>query len=298
MKENNRDNSTKKYPWLSVSNSVEEYVSPDYYKKLLKKYSFNGISDLDYLKTYINDLKAKAILELGCGSGRATKLVLDKHAKSEYTLVDLSERMIKYTKDRFYEKRNLQFHISDSIEFLQKTKRQYDLIYSLWSLSHSIHQHVHQRNFKNASRYVGKVLTKFIHENMKKGGRFYLIHFDSMSDEQQILMPQWKRVFTEFSDLKQQSPSKRILDSVLHDLDNRNEIILSVNHMRGEPIIYKDENELLEIFFNLHMETYFNNSKNLLAIIHDIQRRIAPYKNTDGTFSINPGCYIYSFEKT
>lgn len=296
MKESDRDNLTKKYPWLSVSNSVEEYVSPDYYQKLLKEYSFEGISDVKYLETYISKLKPSTILELGCGSGRATKIPLKKFPSANFTLVDLSERMIDFSKKRFGRSK-IKFETLDAVNFLKKTKEQYDLVYSLWSFSHSVHQHVHNLGFDDASRLLRKTLTKFIRKNLKSGGKFFLMHFDSMSDEQRILMRQWKRVFPEFSNLDQQSPSKRILDSVLWDLDNKNEITLSVSHLTGDKILYSSENEVLEIFLNFHMETYFNKTPLLQSVINDVTSRILPYRQSNGMYAIQPGCYIYSFEK-
>jgi SAM-dependent methyltransferase len=284
------------YPWLAIANSVEQYVAPDYYKKLLKEYSFNGVSDLKYLENYIKELNPANVLELGCGSGRATEVAFRKFSSSKFTLVDLSERMISASKEQFGENAAA-FHTQDAVDFLKKTKQHYDFVYSLWSFSHSVHQHVHKQGFDRAGWMIERTLKTFIRNNLNKGGRFFLIHFDSMSDEQRILMRQWKKVFPEFADIHQQSPSKRIIDSALLDLDNSNEIVLSIIHLRGDAITYASEDEVLETFLNFHLETYFNKTTMLASILQDVRNKIAPYRNRDGSFSIQPGCFVYAFEK-
>lgn len=106
---------------------------------------------------------------------------------------------------------------------------------------------------------------------MRANGLFFLIHFDSLSQEQRILMRQWKRVFLAFTHLDEQSPSKQIIDKVLLDFDIRGEIILSINHLQGDAIHYNSEDEVLEIFMNFHLETYFNNSPFTESVINDIR---------------------------
>lgn len=291
-----KDALTKSYPWLTATNSVEEYVAPDYYKKLLKGYSFEGVHDLEYLKRYIDGLNPTTVLELGCGNGRASDVVIRILPSAKFTLTDLSSRMIGFSEKRF-KGNNVTSSIQDAVEFLKETEDQYDLVYSLWSFSHSVHQHVHKLGFDKASQLLKSSLTKFVRKNLKKGGKFFLMHFDSMSDEQRILMRQWKRVFSGFSDISQQSPSKRMIDSVLWGLDNRNEITLSVTHMRGDKIVYSSEDEVLETFLNFHMETYFNKTPLLATVLRDVRARIQPYRQKNGTFAIQPGCYIYTFKK-
>jgi hypothetical protein len=46
MRENIEDLQNK-YPWLKVTNSLEEYVEPNYYNKILKDYIFDGKSDIN-----------------------------------------------------------------------------------------------------------------------------------------------------------------------------------------------------------------------------------------------------------
>ena len=150
---------------------------------------------------------------------------------------------------------------------------------------------------KKAEDYISSVIKKFIRENIVKDGSFFLIHFDSLSQEQSILMRQWKRVFPAFANIEEQSPSKQIIDKTLLELDAKGEITLSINHLQGDAIHYKSEDEVLETFMNFHLETYFNNLPFTESVIDDIKEQISEYRNEDGSYDITPGCYVYFFIK-
>ncbi|MEX0909786.1 MAG: class I SAM-dependent methyltransferase [Candidatus Paceibacterota bacterium] len=285
----------KKYPWLAKVNTVEDYLQPEYYQHLLKPYTFGGTSDLLLLEKFLHNKKPLKVLELGCGSGRASDTAVSTIPTADYTFSDLSKRMLEAAKQHL--PKNSHFVVSDAIEYMEKTKNMYDLVYTLWSFSHSTHQHIHRLGFKKAENYISSVIIKFIQENMVSDGSFFLIHFDSLSQEQGILMRQWKRVFPTFANIKEQSPSKKIIDKTLLELDTKGEITLSMNHLRGDAIHYKSEDEVLETFMNFHLETYFNNSPFTESVIDDIKGQISKYRNDDGSYDITPGCYIYSFIK-
>lgn len=285
----------EQYPWLAKVNTVEDYLSPEYYHHLLKPYMFGGGSDLSLLAKFLYNKKPSKVLELGCGSGRASDTVVSTMPTADYTFSDLSERMLEEAKRHLPV--DSSFVISDAVEYMENIKDQYDLAYTLWSFSHSTHQHIHSLGIKKAEDYISSVIKKFIRENIVKDGSFFLIHFDSLSQEQSILMRQWRRVFPAFVNIKEQSPSKQIIDKTLLELDTKGEIILSINHLQGDAIHYKSENELLETFMNFHLETYFNNSLLTESVIEDIKEQASKYRNEDGSYNITPGCYIYSFVK-
>lgn len=285
----------QKYPWLERTNSVEDYLPAEYYKHLLRPYTFGSISDLQLLENFLKNKSASNILELGCGSGRASDVVVRSMPNAQHTFSDLSERMLVSAKEHLPQRAS--FVISDAIEFMEKTSEQYDLVYTLWSFSHSTHQHIHRLGAEGAEEYISSVITKFIQNNITPNGSFFLIHFDSLSEEQRILMRQWKRVFPAFANLERQSPSKQIMDDVLLELDNQGVITLSIEHLRGDPITYRSEDELLETFMNFHLETYFNTSQFVEDVVEDIKDQVIPYRNADGPYSVTPGCYIYSFTK-
>lgn len=285
----------KKYPWLAKMNTVEDYLQPEYYQHLLKPYTFGGASDLSLLEKFLHNKKPLKVLELGCGNGRASDTAVSTIPTADYTFSDLSKRMLEAAKQHLPKKSH--FVISDAIEYMEKTKNMYDLVYTLWSFSHSTHQHIHRLGLKKAEDYISSVIIKFIRENIAKDGSFFLIHFDSLSQEQIVLMRQWKRVFPAFANIEEQSPSKQIIDEILLELDTKGEITLSINHLQGDAIHYKSEDEALETFMNFHLETYFNNSPFTESVIDDIKGQISKYRNDDGSYDITPGCYIYSFIK-
>jgi len=286
----------KQYPWLAKINTVEDYLLPEYYKHLLKPYSFGGVSDLSLLEKFLHNKKPSKVLELGCGSGRASDTVVSMIPPANYTFSDLSERMLEAAKPHL--PKGSSFIVSDAIEYMENTKDVYDLIYTLWSFSHSTHQHIHRLGIEKAEAYISSVIKKFIRENVVDGGSFFLIHFDSLSQEQSILMRQWKRVFPAFANIEEQSPSKQIIDKTLLELDTKGKVRLLINHLQGDAIHYKSEDEVLETFMNFHLETYFNNSPFTESIIDDIMGQIVKYRNEDGSYDIIPGCYVYSFIKS
>ncbi len=285
----------KKYPWLAKMNTVEDYLPPEYYQRLLKPYTFGGVSDISLLKRFLRNKKPSKVLELGCGSGRASDNVVSMMPTANYTFLDLSKRMLEAAKSHL--PKDSSFVVSDAVKYMENSEDHYDFVYTLWSFSHSTHQHIHRLGFKKAGDYISSIIKKFIRENIVNNGSFFLIHFDSLSQEQGILMRQWKRVFPTFVNINLQSPSKQIIDKTLLELDTKGEITLSINHLQGDAIHYKSKNEVLETFMNFHLETYFNNSPFTENVIDDIERQIAKYRNKDGSYSITPGCYVYSFIK-
>lgn len=283
------------FPWLAKVNTVEDYLPPEYYQYLLKPYTFGGVSDLSLFENFLRNKKPLKVLELGCGSGRASSVAVSIIPTTDCTFSDLSERMLEAAKKHLPSSSS--FLVSDAIEYMENTKDAYDLVYTLWSFSHSTHQHIHRLGIEKANDYISSVIKKFIRENIIKDGSFFLIHFDSLSQEQSILMEQWRRVFPSFANIKEQSPSKQIIDKILIELDTKGEISLSVNHLKGDAIHYKSEDEVLETFMNFHLETYFNNSPLTKSVIDDIKGQVSKYRNEDGSYDIAPGCYVYSFVK-
>jgi|AntRauTorcE11897_2_1112592.scaffolds.fasta_scaffold01679_4 ubiquinone/menaquinone biosynthesis C-methylase UbiE len=285
----------EKYPWLKYVNSVEDYLPPEYYKDLLQPYTFNGVTDLQLLKNFLKNKNVSSALELGCGSGRASAAAVQMFPGVNYTFSDLSKRMLTSAKSHLPQ--DASFVVSDAIEFMENTANTFDLVYTLWSFSHSTHQHLHRLGIEDGRKYISRVLEKFVLENIKKDGALFLIHFDSLSDEQSVLMRQWQRVFPTFANIDQQSPSKQITEETLTKLDTNGDIRLNVQHLQGDVIQYESEDVLLETFMNFHLETFFNQSEYLQTVLEDIKMQVATYKQNDGTYAVTPGCYVYSFIK-
>jgi len=292
----------KNYPWLKITTTVEDYVKPDYYDYLLKDYIFKSKTDLQLFTEHLATLTDKNclnVLELGCGSGRSTLAFLNymKAKENSLKLVDLSNRMLKFSKKKFINNKNLTFIKSDSLKFLEKDNSTYNLIFSLWSFSHSVHQTLIKMGYKYCREYTQNVIKKMIEINMAKKSSFFIIHFDSMSDEQKILMQQWKKVYPILSDIEIQSPSKLILDEVFETLKKQKKIKLKFIHYEGEEIVYPSTEKALEIFLNFHLESHFNQSSMLPQIINELINYFENFTDYNGFVRIKPGCFIYNVKK-
>ncbi|MCR4312610.1 MAG: methyltransferase domain-containing protein [Candidatus Uhrbacteria bacterium] len=291
-----------RYPWLSVTTTVEEYVAPAYYDRLLKDYVFSGKTDLQIFSDFLGRLVPKEdmkVLELGCGSGRVTDVAMSWFGKTSPSLrlVDLSNQMLEFSKNRFIGRENIAFTPSDSVKFLEETTEHYDLCFSLWSFSHSVHQILTRQGLEAGTMYVRSVLSKFFTENMTPDSSFFLIHFDSMSDEQRILIKQWKKVYPIFSDDTQQSPSKRLIDDEMTKLAEEGTISFDVQHLLGEEIVYDSEDEALEIFLNFHTESYFNDSEILPQVTEELKAYFRGFMDAAGVVRIRPGCFVYRINR-
>lgn len=78
------------------------------------------------LLTYIEN-KPESILEIGCGTGYLSKILVDRYPNAKIDLCDISEEMLKLAEDRLGSKINR--YICGDIEELDLT-RKYDLIIS------------------------------------------------------------------------------------------------------------------------------------------------------------------------
>lgn len=291
----------KEHPWLRVhSGSIEEYIHPQHYERLLKEYIFSGKADLEYFDDDLKFLESSdlRILELGSGSGRATDIFLKKIKKfKKLDLVDLSPHMVRWLEKKYGKNTKVTEITADSIDYLETTKRYYDYVFSLWSFSHSIHQHMEKDGVKKASKYIRKNLINFFSNKLNPGGKFFLIHFDSRSDEQRILMKQWSKFFPTFKVINKQSPSKLLLDDTFKYLEKKGVIQkLRIKHLTGQPIVYESLEEALEIFINFHMETEFNRSPYIKEILREVSSDMSKYRRKD-RYYIKPGCFIYTFQR-
>jgi hypothetical protein len=287
----------KEYPWLDRAYSVDRYVGSEYYDKLLEDYVFQGKSDLEHFRDHLKRLPSlDNALELGAGNGRATQVFLDTTRCKKLTLVDLSSDMLNGARKRFRNK-NLNYAQSDIISYLSQLRGKFDFIFTLWSFSHSVHHHLDRMGLRKGRWMVGNILKKVVIENMNKGSELYFVHFDSLSDEQRILLKQWKRKIPIFRYTNIQSPSKRYIDKSLRDMKNEGLIQFDVQHYIGKVIKYVSMNDALEIFMNFHLESFFNRGNLTRVVLEDIEKYLKLYQKPDGTICIKPGCFIYSITK-
>lgn len=289
--------SDESFTWLKNICTSEDYLDPDYYEQLLKEYAFTGKTDLEIVAEKLDGYKLPAIiniLELGCGTGRVTQEIINKQKFTHLDLVDLSELMMSKARVRFASNPQIAFHKSDSLEFLLRSNLEtYDLVVSLWSFSHSVHQTLIREGVERGTELLRMALERLFTKLMKRGGKFLLIHFDSQSEEQTILMKQWRRIWPLLNNFPEQSPSKVLLDVRFQELQSRGVINYTCRHLLGDPIVYDSMEQALEIFFNFHLESNLNNSSNLDEVMSDLRIYFTKFMQPSGQIAIRPGCFLF-----
>lgn len=296
-------NLKKKFSWLNIYEGNNSYIDPKYYNKILKEYIFDNKTDLDILEIYLKNIKNNlpskiSALELGVGSARSTKVLLRNFQSNliKLDLVDQSQKMINFSKKILSKYSFVRFINRDFVTFMSKCQNKYDLVISLWSLSHSIHYNLHKYSLNFDSKKIILIIKKFIKRNLNRNGKLFIVHFDSLSDEQKILIKQWKKKYKIYNNTRAQSPSKHILDKALKDLAKKKNIRYTIKHHRGKPIEYTNIEEALEIFCNFHLETQFNNSELITEIIQELINYFQRFTKKEKIFII-PGCFIYEIER-
>ena len=73
------------------------------------------------------------ILDLGAGTGLLTKYLFEKYPEAEFTLIDLSEEMLKLAKNRFQRYNNFKYITAD---YLEHNFNSFDIIVSSLSIHH------------------------------------------------------------------------------------------------------------------------------------------------------------------
>jgi len=289
----------EKYSWLSIVAPPEKYLRPDYYDRVLKDYIFEGKRDIEFLRERCGSISEDVhVVEFGPGSGRATEVALNsiKNIKS-LTLVDLSDWMLEKCQQRFADKKFIEYVKSDSVDFLLATREVYDFAFSLWSFSHSTHQNLQNLGIEHGSEKVRRALVKFLIENLKANGSFYLMHFDSLSDEQRISIKQRKRDNPIFVDDQKESPSKLLIDEILANLKLQGIIEFTATHYDGKPLEFSSLEEALEYYTNFHMECHFNSSAMIGEIITELSVDLEKHRDKDGIIRIIPGCFVYDIKR-
>jgi len=289
----------RKYPWLNVTTTLEQYIDPEYYDNLLKDYIFNGKYDLDYLREWADKLPPHSKgLEIGPGSGRATSMMLYEIKNIDsLTLVDLSMRMLEWCRKKLADKQPIFYVNSDTIDFILNTQESFDFVFSYWAFSHSVHQNLNKFGLVEGKKKVKEGITKLLTVSLRRGGSFFLFHFDSLSEEQRISIRQRKRDNPVFQNNEDQSPSKLILDEVLNELAEDDLVHFTCDHFIGEPIELESMDEALEYYCNFHMESHFNASEDLPMVLDGLSDDLEKYSDNNGVIRVKPGCFIYKIER-
>jgi SAM-dependent methyltransferase len=292
-----------RFAFLQATTRVEDYIPAVYYDRLLKEYEFSGTTDLMLFDSFLSTALLpgrktfRRALELGCGTGRSASVLVNNHSFDHADLVDLSNQMMAGAQERFMEDPRVTFHKSDSLEFLNSARPPYDVAFSLWSFSHSVHQMLLRDGLDVGTKNVKQAIDRLFTELLEPGGKFFLLHFDSCSEEQYILMRQWKKIWPIIDSLDEQSPSKQVVDAALQALTDRGIIEYSSVHLMGDAIEYDNINDAMEVFFNFHLECALNDTPHLPQAVSEIQAYMKAHTTACGTVQLKPGCFLYECKR-
>jgi SAM-dependent methyltransferase len=286
-----------------------EYLPAEYYDRILKKYATqDGLNeDLDLLENFLVARSTQgSILELGCGSGRATRIIIKANRYKDFTVTDLSEQMLRFVQEREGSKIS-NYQKSDHIEFLEKTVEEFDTVVSFWSLAHSVFPWYLKHSLK-AFSLIETILLNFFAKNLKSDGAVFIIQTDGASEEQTLIKKSWflgrrlagdtgleNKYYQDF-----QSPSIRILDSVFKTLcDSKifDEKLTTITRVPGNEIEYESKEEALEVFMNFHLEGEFNGSEYFDDVSNFLDKEFEKILATKGMLSIQTGFWIYEARK-
>lgn len=299
-------------PKWATSAFSSDYINPLYYDKMIKKYSSNRIDDLIILKEYLGKYPHnKNILELGCGSGRATKILLSETNCKVLTVTDLSKQMIDYvTKSNeimklINVKRNpciMKPVEVDNFKYLQETREIFNNVISLWSLGHSTRPLFEKYGLKCTS-IIEEILTSFIIKNLANKGSIFIMQTDWSSEEQQLRKrcrllanPEIAKELYSYKD----STIVRVLKSVFYKLVDKgimNKECTKATCYFGDEIVYGSVDEALEVFMNFHFAAEFNTAAKFDLVSNFFREEFEKIILRKGKLSIGTGFWVFEGEK-
>ena len=118
--------------------SVEDFYNDindkytDYILRCVPRYAEMQWAIMHYIS---NNLKPKNILEIGCGTGNLTKLILKNFPDANIHIVDISKKMIDNCKNQFQNYNNIKYHCNDFRD-LDDSIQNCDLVLSSISIHH------------------------------------------------------------------------------------------------------------------------------------------------------------------
>jgi ubiquinone/menaquinone biosynthesis C-methylase UbiE len=128
----------------------EEYI-------LLDKVYGNYISFQERIIPIINTYKANTeinVLEIGCGTGITSELLLRYIGNIKLTTIDIDDKMIEFAKQTLSSYTNINFIVSDAISFVEKQKsNSLDFIVSAFTI-HNLPSEYRQQLYKELYRIL------------------------------------------------------------------------------------------------------------------------------------------------
>ncbi|HMV02156.1 MAG TPA: class I SAM-dependent methyltransferase [Chitinophagales bacterium] len=176
---------------------AEEYI-------LLDKVYGNYISFqeriIPILKTYKSTSKIN-VLEIGCGTGITTEILLKTRENIKLTTIDLDSEVIEYARQNLSSYSNVSFLVADALSFVKEQKsNSYDLIisaFTIHNLTNEYREHLYKEIFRilkpnglfiNADKFVSD------NEEEQIAGLKYRIgtYIDTLARENKLdLLKEW-----------------------------------------------------------------------------------------------------------
>lgn len=293
----------KKEEWINKKFDV--YLDPKYYEEILPPYRFHGKTDEEILEEYLKEKireqghKFKLVLELGCGSGRGTKII-EKYC-DKIIAVDLNEKMIKLARERIRDEDKVKFYHAEMLEFVKENPdliKDVDLVVSFWALNYSLNAEFAYRDpakqiFKptNPDEALEKCHKKLeiLFKNIAPNSKFIFFHYDPESEEQRIAHKCWEKIVP--FPWNEKSPSLFALKKYFEKQNNIDSCICKLNGVND----LGNREHAMEIFMNFHLHTSFNHHSLRDEIMKIILEGIKKY-NPEKIF-IGAGTIIINGEK-
>lgn len=152
------------------------------------------------------------VIDIGCGTGAASALLLQAFPDAELTCLDMTERMLDLARQRLKDRGDVRFVLADIYD------HEFDGPYDAVISSLALHHLIHDQDKKAAYRKI--------HDALRPGGSFFNADIVLGSDEdiQEMYMARWKefqyRSFTKEEVDKVQIPRYQKEDSPARLVDH------------------------------------------------------------------------------
>lgn len=189
---------------MSAFPAVPVYDIDGAYDRLLLEYHFDGQTDEELLATHldrITDGRPLTVLELGCGTGRMTTVLLGH--SSDLICVEPSDAMLAAFRRRHPHLDPMLADARTAVDDLasRKPSAAFDLVAAFWSLNYPLlscfetndGQRItpleHTTGLSNAHAFLHQLMTL-----VAPGGHLLAFFFDTESAEQRLVTRLWERI--------------------------------------------------------------------------------------------------------
>ena len=168
---------------MNVAEVFDEFSQNSYTENISKwvPYYYEMLGSVGNIEITKSDVRK--ILDIGCGNGNLTKILLEKFSEAEFVLLDASELMLEESKKRF-SGRNFNY-LNSYFQEAELGRNQIDLAVAVLSL--------HHLNQKDKMSFYEKVFNA-----LTPGGKFVFsdLCIDKLNPEHDKMLSSWKEVST------------------------------------------------------------------------------------------------------